>query len=594
MKDPTPETPDLKEAFRQFARLVLLIRPYWTPLLKGMALALMLGLMGMVGPYLTKLLIDEVYPTGNVSLMHLLVAGTLALALSSTVLGTLRGFYTLYINTRVSNATRLMFFNQLQHLTVRFFDQHQVGEINSRFQDVGRALDSISRVFQAFFVQGIYLLLVPPILFLLEWRLALLAIISLPLSFSVIAFSGPIQRRHWKKSSEAYADINAFQIETLSHIRTFKTMALEHHLYSRGREMIDHAMEQQLRAGGLSQFFGAITGLLRGLNTALFTWFGWTLILEGKMTLGDYMAFTMYVGYLYNPISQFIQLFSDFQQSAIHLNRMFEYLDAPVEQDPTLAYAPPAPIRHHLKGSFRFDHVDFSYLPGQPVLSDIDLEFPAGAVTSLVGPSGSGKTSLLRLLAGLERPDSGEIRVDGLPLRELALSDLRRQIAVVWQDVSVIKGSLWENLTLGGNEPARAEVDRVMGICGLEGVLANLPDGYETSVAEWGSSLSAGQRQRVALARALLRRAPILLLDEATANIDVETELKILQRIFAELRDSTVIFVTHRLSSAVLADKVCLLGGGKVHGFGTHQELLNTSEPYRRMCNAFPGLSSTS
>lgn len=580
---PGRPTPTLREGVTQFLRLLRLIRPYWGPLSKGILLALVLGLLGMVPPYLTKLLVDEVYPSGDVTLMHVLVGGVLALTLATTLMGALRGYYGLHVNSRLGNATRLMFFNHLQHLPVRFFDRHQVGEITSRFQDVGQALQSISRVFQTVFVQGIYLLLVPPILFWLEWRLALVAIISLPLTISVTALSGPVLRRAWKRSSEASAELSAFQVEALSHVRTFKTMGLEHDVYRRGRELMDNALQEQLRAGGFAQGFGAVNGVLYALNTALFTWFGWTLILRGHMTLGDYLAFAAYTAYLYNPINQLIQLFSDFQQSAVHLSRMFEYLDEPVEQEPSLVFEPPAPIRHHLRGDLRLQGVSFSYSPGKPVLRQVSAHFPAGAFTALVGPSGSGKTSLLRLLSGLEQAEEGELTVDGKNLGDVPLMDLRRQIAVVWQEVSLIKGTVRENLTLACGEVEQGELDRVVRLCGLEPVLADLPEGYETAVAEWGSTLSAGQRQRVALARAVLRRAPVLLLDEATANVDVETEQRVLKSILEELEGRTVVLVTHRLATAALADQVCVLEEGRILGLGSHQRLLESCEPYRRM-----------
>lgn len=591
---PREEIPSLRQAARQFGRLVRLIRPYWAPLAQGMMLALGLGMVGMVTPYLTKLLIDEVYPTEDVSLMQVLVGGIVAIGLSSTLLGTLRGYFALYIDTRLNNATRLMFFNHLQHLTVRFFDQHQVGEINSRFMDVGRALESISRVFQTIFVQGAYLLFVPPVLFWLEWRLALVAIIGLPLTLSVTALSGRIMRRYWKRTSESFADLNAFQIETLTQIRTFKTMGLEHLVYRRAHGLIERAMEQQLTAGGLGQVFGTINGVLQMLNTGLFTWFGWTLILSRQLTLGDFMAFTAYIGFLYNPLNQLIQLFSDFQQSAVSLNRMFEYLDETVEQRPETAYHEPAPIEHHLRGEFRCEQLVFAYSEDRPVLPGLDLTLPAGSVTAIVGPSGSGKTTLLRLLSALERPTSGRLWVDGIPLDRLPLGDLRQQLAVVWQDVGLVRGTLWENLTLGSDDPDKTEVDRIVAVCGLKQLVSEMPEGYQTAVAEWGTTLSSGQRQRVALARALLRQSPILLLDEATANIDVETEMEILRGILADRGKTTLIFVTHRLATAALADQICVLEHGRLQGFGQHRELLETCPAYQRMVGASAGATEAS
>ncbi len=577
------QVPTLWEAAVQFMRLVRLIRSYWGRLGKGMLMALVLGLVGMVTPYLTKLLIDEVYPSENVSLMHVLVAGILALGLATALMGAIRGYFSLYVETRLSSATRLLFFNHLQHLKARFFDEHQVGEVNSRFQDVGLALRSISQVFQTVFVQGVYLILVPPVLFLLNWRLALVALISVPLTVTITGLSGRILRRYWKRTSEAYADLNAFQIETLSHIRTFKSMGLENQNYHRARNMIDLAMQHQLRAGGLGQVFGVANGSLRALNTALFTWFGWTLILSHQMTLGDYIAFSAYIGYLYNPISQLVNLFSQFQQSAVHLSRMYEYLDSPVEQDPTLAYAPPQAIRHHLKGQVKIQDVCFSYASDRPVLRELSLELPEGSITAVVGPSGSGKTTLLRLLSSLETPVSGSIAIDGRTLQEIGLGDLRQQMAVVWQDVSLIKGTLWDNLTLGAVRPSTTQLDEIVEVCGLGEVLQELPEGYQTPVAEWGSTLSAGQRQRVAIARALARQTPILLFDEATANLDIQTEAQVLHRIFSYLRGKTVIFVTHRLANALLADRICVLQAGRLVGTGSHQELLDDCELYGEM-----------
>jgi ABC-type multidrug transport system fused ATPase/permease subunit len=276
----------------------------------------------------------------------------------------------------------------------------------------------------------------------------------------------------------------------------------------------------------------------------------------------------------------------DFQQSAVSLGRMFEYLDLATEQPPELAYAPPAPIVHRLTGAITLDGVSFGYVPDRLALDNVSLSIPAGSITAIVGPSGAGKSSLLRLLSGMERPNTGTIAFDGRSLPELSLADLRRQLSVVWQEFSVLRGTMWENLTLGLTDVPRDVVDDAIRACQLSELVTSLPLGYETPIGEWGSTLSGGQRQRLMLARALIRNAPIFLLDEATSSIDVRTEREVLNEMFARLAGRTIVFVTHRVATAALADQVFLLDEGCLAAAGTHRQLLAEHDLYQRMAGA--------
>ena len=214
------EIPPLRDAFSQFMRMVRLIRPYWGNLFKGMVLSVVLGVLGMAIPYLSKLLIDEVYPGRNPSLMHVLVAGMLAVNVASAVMTAIRFYFTAYTTSRMANATSLLFFNHLQHLRVRFFDEHRVGEINSRFTDVRAVLNTVARMFETLFVNGAFLVLVPPFMFLLQWKLALVSLVTIPVTVGITTASGRVLRRYWKRTAEAYAELGALQVEVLSHIRS--------------------------------------------------------------------------------------------------------------------------------------------------------------------------------------------------------------------------------------------------------------------------------------------------------------------------------------------------------------------------------------
>ncbi|MFA7420498.1 MAG: peptidase domain-containing ABC transporter [Melioribacteraceae bacterium] len=573
----------LKDSIKYFKRFLFLVKPYWSKIIKGLALGVVIGLIGMVMPFLTKILIDKVYPTEDISLMHVLVAAIFGIGISSILIGTLQGYYSMVINTHLSNSTSLMFFNHLQHLKIRFYDEHRVGEIMSRFGDLNSSLKAVNTLFQTIFVNGIYLFIVPPFLFLLHWKLAIISLISIPATVIIIALTGKFVRRLYKKSAEAFAELSAFQIESLTNIRLIKTMVLERYVFNKTKDQIEKAINVQLKAGALGQSIGLLNGFVRIANTALFTWLGWHYILGKEMSLGDYMAFSAYIGYLYNPLSQIVNLFSDFQQTSVSLNRMYEYLDSDTEQNPEIVFEEAPKINNRLSGDIEIKGINFSYNDDKKVLQNIDLNINKGMKVAVIGPSGSGKTTLLRLLLGMESIKTGQINYSGKSIGSYSLFDLRKQISVVWQEFSIIKGTIWDNLVLGLEEVDEQLVNKVIEICKLDEHIKSLPNGYHTEISEAGSNLSGGQRQRISIARALLRNAPILILDEATSNIDLATEAELLKNIFEFLKDKTIIFVTHRMTCTHLADMICLLENGSINSTGTHEELLNKSDVYRQM-----------
>ena len=577
------EIPELRQSLKYFKRLLLLIKPFWWRILKGFFLGVIVGIIGMITPYLTKLLIDEVYPTENVTLMNVLVGGILTIGISTSLIRTLQGYYNLYINSILSNSISLMFFNHLQHLKIRFFDEHRVGEILSRFGDINKSLNSVNKVFQTIFVNGIYIVLVPPFLFILQWKLALVAIITLPITIIIITILGKYLRKYWKKTSESYAELNAFQFEMLTHIRTVKSMVLEHYTYQQNKKQLENAFKLQLKAGGLSQLLGLSSGLLHSLNTALYTWLGWTYILSKQMTLGDYIAFTAYIGYLYRPLKEFVNLFSEFQHSSVNLVRTFEYLDKPTDFPPNDSCVPITKINNKLYGNIKIENVSFGYNPNILVLKNINLEIKANTITAIVGPSGSGKTSLMRLLLNMEKLKQGIIRYDNIPQYDISIRELRKQISVIWQEFSMFKGTIYENLTIGLQNVDIKVVQNALKIARIDDLINSLPDKLNTIVAEWGASLSGGQKQRLAIARAIIRDTPIIIFDEATSNIDFKTETEILDSLFTNLQNKTIIFITHRLSSSINADKICLLKDGEIIDNGTHKELMDRCIQYREM-----------
>lgn len=576
----------LKDSFILFKRLLIFIKIYWISLIKGMLLGLLIGLIGMIIPYLTKLMVDKVYPTQNISLMYIIVIGTFVIGIATAVMSSLQSYYSFYMNSKLTNETCLLFFNHLQHLQIRFFDEHRIGEIMSRFNDIKNSLQSVNQVFHTIWVNGFYILFVPIFLFMLQWKLAIISILSTPITILTIAITGKMIRKYWEKSSKAYAELNAFQMEVLTHIRSVKTLVLERYVFENAKSQTIDAFRLQIKAAGINVLIGFFQGILRSVTTALFTWVGWDLILRKEMSLGDFIAFSAYIGYMYNPIAQFLELFQNFQQSSVSLKRMFEYMDFPIEHQYTYDLSLPINQRNVSNGKFSLENISFGYCDSQLILENINLEILPGKVTAIVGNSGCGKTSLVKLLIGMEHPQNGQIYYNGIPISILNLEELRSQISIVWQEFSMFKGTIEENLTIGLKNVEQSKIDKAVQICRIDQLIKSQPLGFKTPIAEWGASLSGGQKQRLAIARAIIRDTPVLILDEATSNIDIMTETEIFQNIFRATNSKTIIFITHRVSTAKLADQIFIIQDKKIVGTGTHKSLIGSNEVYQAMFNS--------
>lgn len=559
------ELPGLRESARRYARVARLLGPYWGSYGKLAALGLVVAGVGLLSPQFTRVLVDRVFPGADVSLLGAVVLAMLVMMLFQQVMNTVRNYYGQVVSAHLNADTTVFMVNHVQHLPLRFFERMPVGDILSRFGDLSSSLRSVRRLFDLVFVQGAFLVLIPPILIIMNWRLALVAFAAVPLTWAANIAVGRALRKAWRGVAETGAEVRALNVEVLSHARLVKSMGLEQATFRRAVETTGEARREMLDAARITVGLGVVNGIVRILGSLALTYVGWRMILSGQLTLGTFLAFMAYLGRVQGPLAQVSSRFSEFQRTAITLERLFELLDEETEADPTRLYdAGYRPQPADFDGSMRVDALTFAFGRGEFALDVPHLVLPAGSFTALVGESGSGKSTLLRLLAGLERPTGGTIRYGALPHTALALPTIRRSVAVAWHGADLLRGTLRDNLLYGIGSVDERRLHDVAEACQLRSLIHDLPEGLDTPVAEWGTTLSAGQQQRISLARAVLRDAPVLLLDEVTSNLDADTESALMEALRPLLRGRTVVLASHRASTVAYADRTIRMARGRL------------------------------
>lgn len=576
----TTPIPSLLDALRLFRRVLVLLRPVWLRVVRVSSIGLVVATIGLVTPLFSKLLLDEVYPARDVNLLVAVLVGMAVTQLASAALGTFQGFVSFLISTEVNRQAELMFLNHLQHLPVSFYDRHRVGEVTSRFSDVRGAIGAGMGLLSSVLLRLLNYALVPPILLLLNPTLCLVALAPVPLTSAVSLIAGRMIRKASKESAEVMADANAYRIEVLSRIRTLKSLGLEPEIANEYRAQLRDAYVAQVRGRAISAWSGLLNALIRACGRIALAWFGWSAVLADDMTLGGYMAFMAYIGYVTGPVGQMLSAFGSLQHLAVSLARAFEYLDEEPEQDPAEVFQPVVSSTIVLSGRVHARGLRFAYGDGPTVLHDVDFELEPGERIAVVGANGSGKSTLLRILGLIDPPSGGRLVYDGRDARSIPLRALRRQIMFVWQEPGLMRGSIRENVMLGVPPEREELLEEAIALCGLVELVAGLSDGVDTPIAEMGATLSGGQRQRLALARAFLAGRPLLLLDEATANIDVMSEMRILEALFTGSGSVTAVYVTHRMAAASVADRIVCLDEGRVVGAGTHAALASSCPTY--------------
>jgi ATP-binding cassette, subfamily B, bacterial len=547
--------------FAQYKRALAYVVPYWRGLLAVMLLGLFSTAVGLVQPYISRLLIDDALLRRNLHALTMIAVAMVVVTIVGFVLNIASSYYYVRLSAESLFDMRLAVYRHLQQLSPRYFTQKKLGDIVSRINnDIGEVQRVCSDTLLSVLSNLLFLVGSIAIMSWLNWRLMLASIALLPVGiFALRHYQGrlTVQTADLRQRS---SDLGSFLIESLLGMRLIVASATEKFEAERFREYNSSFIRSLLSMQVLSFLASAMPSTVLTLSTAIVFLYGGKLVIAQQLTVGGLVAFMAYHLKLLSPVQNLLGIYTNLLTGGVSLGRVFEVMDVPVEVKEVANPVPLPCVRH----AITFEKVRFQYGHDMPVLRDVSFTIPAGQMCAIVGASGAGKSTLADLLLRFHDVDSGSISIDGRDIRELRLEDLRRQVAMVEQTPYFFRASIRENIAYGRPEATLEEIRNCAAAAAIDSFIQSLPNGYETILGERGLTLSVGERQRIALARALLRDPKILILDEPTSALDPAAEAAVTRELMNVLRGRTSILITHRMSLAEMADMVVVIEDGCV------------------------------
>jgi ATP-binding cassette, subfamily B, bacterial HlyB/CyaB len=546
---------------------------------EALLVSLFLQLFALVSPLFFQAVMDKVLVHRGMTTLDVLVIGLLIVVVFESVLNALRTYVFSHTTSRIDVELGAKLFRHLLALPLAYFQARRVGDSVARVRELENIRSFLTGQALTLVLDLLFSVVFIAVMFAYSVPLTLIVLASLPLYVGLSLLVVPVLRKRLDEKFARGAENQALLVETVTGIQTVKAGALEPQLARKWDNQLAAYVSASFKTSTLASFAHEGIGLIGKLIGAATLWYGAHLVMDGALSVGMFVAFNMFAQRVAQPILRIAQMWTDFQQTGISMQRLGDILNTRTEVPPSAAVQLPP-----LKGRVTLDNVTFRYRPdAQPVLHGVGLDIAPGQVVGIVGRSGSGKSTLTKLVQRLYTPEQGRVLVDGIDIGLADVAQLRRQIGVVLQDNWLFNRSVRENIAIA--DPA-APIETVMHAANLAGAhefISQLPEGYDTVVGEQGSSLSGGQRQRIAIARALFTNPRVLIFDEATSALDYESEAAIQHNMRAICQGRTVIVIAHRLSAVRQANAIIVMDKGRIVEGGTHDQLTQQGGIYAKL-----------
>ena len=573
------ETLEKEFNWSHYKRLGAYIKPYKKAVFKTLFVIILANLASMLGPYFTKIAIDQVIPQKNLSL--LLILGAIFL-FSLVIIGWCMR-YRIYAITEIGQDIlkdmRFSIFEHLQKLPFSYFDSRPHGKILIRVVNYINTLSDLLSNGLINLISDLFNVIITLIFMLfIDVKLTLYSLLLLPVLFVMVLFIQGKQRKAYQELSNKQSNLNAYIHESISGIKITQSFAREDENFQIFNEVSEEYRQSFMKAVRVQYLLWPAVQNISVITTC-FIYFVGIRQLGVSVTTGTLIAFIGYINNFWNPVINIGNFYNSLITATAYLERIFETMDVvPEIQDAPHAIALPP-----IKGTVDFQHVYFRYEEGKNILTDVSFHIEPGQTIALVGPTGAGKTTIINLLSRFYDVNEGAVKIDGYDVRDVTLRSLRKQMGVMLQDTFIFSGTIIENIRYGNLTATEEEVIQAAKIVRALDFIKDLKDGYETVVEERGSTLSAGQRQLISFARALLADPKILILDEATSSIDTKTEELLQEGLQQLLKGRTSFIIAHRLSTIKNSDKIFYIDGGRIVEEGSHDQLMAKHALYHHL-----------